>query len=528
MNKAAGVKPGWLATWRSRALGMAVVLAGLWSCVPVLAHAFAFADVVDQARTLAAERYVAPVRSAPESLTAIDYATYQSLRHKPEAWIWRDSATPFRIELHHVGMQYSAPVELNIIDSAGVTPVRYDPAQFDFGTLAFDPATLDGSGIAGFQVRFPASGPESRDSIASFLGASYFHMLGAGQVPGTTARGLAVDTGLASGEQFPWFRKFWLMRPGAGDKHLTLFALLDSPGVTGAYRFVIHPGAETAVEVRAQLFFRNAVGKLGLAPLTSMFLYGGGGGLAPPDAQLRPEVHDADGLAIVTASGERIWRPLNNPRRLAISAFRLDNPRGFGLLQRAREFNRYDDLEQRFDLRPSVWVEPQGDWGPGHVELVEIPSQDETNDNVVVFWVPATQPAPGEALNLAYRLLWSTQGVADSPALAVVRQTRRAPGSARGNDMSRKPDGTVKLHVDFAGEVLRKLPDGAVVTVDLSHGGNAEILQSELKRHPVYQGYRLVLRVKPVDTTKPVELRARLLHDNQPVSEVWSYQIPNG
>jgi len=511
-----------------RSLGQLALGCTLVAAFPASAVAsWTFADVAKQAKQLASERYTAPERAMPAALSNIDFAAYESIRQKPEAWLWGDTASPFRIELYHVGMHYTAPVALNIVDADGVRPVRYDHGQFDFGDIAFDQSSLEGSGIAGFRVRYPINEPGQADFVASFLGASYFQMVGAGQVAGALARGLAVDTGLPSGEQFPWFREFWLLRPGPSDRHLTLFALLDAPSVTGAYRFIIHPGEKTTVDVKAEWFFRNQVGKLGLAPLTSMFLHGAN--QPPSNHHFRLELHDSEGLSIVTANGEWLWRPLNNPRRLAISAFQLDNPRGFGLLQRTRDFNRYEDLDHRYDLRPGVWVEPQGDWGPGQIELVEIPSTDETNDNIVAFWTPARVPAAGESLSLSYRLHWTRDDTALMPDhLAWVAQTRRTPGEVRGADMVRKPDGTVVYRVDFAGGPLPALPEDAALAADVSHNGNVEIIANKLRFHPVNGGRRLTLRIKVLDPAKPVELRARLLHDGAPISEVWSQQIPNG
>src|SRR5690606_33516492 len=229
------------------------------------------------------------------------------------------------------------------VDAQGVRQVPFDPAQFDYGSLQLDPNMLQNLGLAGIRVLNAINDPRKReDEIASFLGATYFRMVGRGQVYGASARGLAIDTAQPSGEQFPRFTEFWVARPSQGDDFLNVYALLDSPSVTGAYRFVIRPGEDTVADVRAQLYFRDGVGKLGIAPLTSMFLYGANQPPATPN--FRPEIHDSDGLAIRSGSGEHIWRPLNNPRRLSVSSFQVEQLRGFGLMQRARSFSRYEDL----------------------------------------------------------------------------------------------------------------------------------------------------------------------------------------
>jgi glucans biosynthesis protein len=226
------------------------------------------------------------------------------------------------------------------------------------------------------------------------LGASYFRVVGKDQVYGLSARGMAIDTALPSGEEFPRFTEFWIERPKPGEKQLVIFALLDSPRATGAYRLTLRPGTDTIVDVKSQMYLRDKVTKLGIAPLTSMFLFGAN----QPSKVLnyRRELHDSSGLSIHAGNGEWIWRPLNNPKHLSVSNFTVENPRGFGLLQRGRNFSHYEDLDDNYDKRPSAWIEPEGDWGKGSVDLVEIPTADETNDNIVAFWSPEKLPEPGK------------------------------------------------------------------------------------------------------------------------------------
>ena len=218
-------------------------------------------------------------------------------------------------------------------------------------------------GFAGFKVLYPINSKDKNDEIVSMLGASYFRVLGQGQVYGLSARGLAIDTALPSGEEFPRFREFWIERPKATDKRLTIYALLDSPRATGAYRFVIMPGRDTVVDVQSKVYLRDKVGKLGVAPLTSMFLFGSN--QPSPALNYRPALHDSNGLSILAGNGEWIWRPLNNPKHLAVSSYAMENPQGFGLLQRGRQFSRFEDLDDRYDLRPSAWITPKGSGAKG-------------------------------------------------------------------------------------------------------------------------------------------------------------------
>ena len=288
-------------------------------------------------------------------------------------------------------------------------PVPYQPGMFDYGANNFGDKLPDDLGFAGFRIHYPLNRPDYFDELAVYLGASYFRILGRNQIYGASARGLAVDTAATSGEDFPRFREFWIEEPGADATRLTIYALLDSRSATGAYRFVLTPGTDTQAEVTASVYPRRDIGKLGMAPLTSMFFFGENRGRGFDD--FRPEVHDSDGLQMETGQGEWIWRPLLNPKDLRVSSFTDENPRRFGLIQRDRDFLHYQDLESSYHRRPSYWVEPVGDWGKGRVELVEIPTDEEINDNIVAYWVPERAVRGGEGLDFSYRL----RSVLDSP-----------------------------------------------------------------------------------------------------------------
>jgi len=350
------------------------------------AQAFSLDEVTAQARTLMNKPYVAPVNNLPPAFSGMQFADYQKLQPRADRFEWKDLDTPFRLNFYHQGMQFNSAVRINEITADGVQEIKYDPDRFDFGGLAFDRSATQALGYAGFRVLYPINQPGKLDEIMSFLGASYFRVIGKGQVYGLSSRGLAIDTAPPGGEEFPNFREFWIQRPAPQDRQLVIYALLDSPRATGAYQFIVTPaGKDAVVDVQANIFVRGDIKMLGIAPLTSMFLYG-------PNQQsdlkrgFRPAIHDSNGLALHTGNGEWLWRPLNNPRQLAISSFEVENPKGFGLLQRGREFSRYEDLKDRYDLRPSAWIEPQGQWGKGRVTLMEIPTPDETNDNIVAFW----------------------------------------------------------------------------------------------------------------------------------------------
>jgi glucans biosynthesis protein len=484
--------------------------------LPGAARAFGFDDVVQRAKDLAASPYKKGA-GLPKELQGLDYDRYRDIRYRPERFLWHGTASPFEVAFFHQGLFFEQPVKINEVNAQGVREIAFNPDDFDYGANKIDTSKLRGLGFAGFRVHYPLNGPKYKDEVLVFLGASYFRALGKGQLYGISARGLAVDTAVPSGEEFPRFVEFWIERPAAQAKELVVYALLDSRRLAGAYRFVVKPGVETAVDVKARLFLREAVDKLGLAPLTSMFFFGEN--QRPPYEDYRPEVHDSDGLSVRAGNGEWIWRPLVNPRRLLVTSFASANPAGFGLMQRDRDYRHYEDTEVRHEMRPSVWVEPKGKWGAGRVELVQIPAPDETNDNIVAYWVPDAAPAPKEPFDFEYRLLWQ-KDVETRPPLAWVAQTRR------GRGYMRKPDASLSFVVDFQGPVLDKLPADAKPEALVTADSNAEILERNAYRNEVTGGWRMIVRLRRIDDAKPVELRGLLRNGDQPLSETWSYILP--
>ena len=474
--------------------------------------AFSLDDVSAKAKELAGQKYEAPRSNLPNEFREMKFADYQKIRFRNEKAEWADQNTPFKLSFYHQGMHFDTPVKINEVTADSVHEIKYDPTRFDFGDVKFDPKATEQLGYAGFRVLFPINKADKQDEIMTMLGASYFRVVGKDQVYGLSARGMAIDTALPSGEEFPRFTEFWIERPKPGDKHLVIFALLDSPRATGAYRLILRPGTDTVVDVKSQMFLRDKVSKLGVAPLTSMFLFGAN----QPSKVLnyRRELHDSSGLSIHAGNGEWIWRPLNNPKHLSVSNFSVENPRGFGLLQRGRNFSHYEDLDDNYDKRPSAWIEPEGDWGKGSVDLVEIPTADETNDNLVAFWSPAELPEVGKPLDVAYRLHWTLDDAAfHSPDSAWVKQTLRSTGDVKQSNLIRQPDGSVAYLVDFEGPSLKKLLPDAPVRSQVSVGDNAELVENSVRYNEHTKGWRLTLRMKIKDASKPTEMRAALVQD---------------
>jgi len=502
--------------------GRAVVLGSLTVLVALVltgtaAYAFGLDDVAARAEKLAAAPYQKPDAALPKTIKGLGYDQYRDIRFRPDRALWRDDKLPFELMFFHRGWFYEDPVAIHEIGPEGVREIRFDPEAFDYGKNKVARDELRALGFAGFRVHFPVNTPAHRDEVLVFQGASYFRALGRGQRYGLSARGLAIDTAELSGEEFPRFVEFWIPRPGPAAKELTIYALLDSPRATGAYRFIVKPGITTVLDVDARLFLRRSVAKVALAPLTSMFYFGANQRSGRED--YRPRVHDSDGLSIQASTKEWIWRPLVNPKRLLVTSFAVTDPVGFGLMQRERSFASYQDLETRYDLRPSAWIEPKGSWGPGRIELVQIPVPDETNDNIVAYWVPDRQPKPKEALAYGYRVLWQKDRET-RPPMGWVRETRR------GRGWTKSDDGSIELHVDFDGPVLTQMPAAADVDLSLRIDANGEVLERHTRRNEVTGGWRSVVRFRRLDRAKPVELRGNLTHDNKVVSETWSYILP--
>jgi len=359
----------------------------------------------------------------PEGLRGLTYDSYRHIRFRPEKEFWKPDGLPFGMALFHPGYLFKQPVAIHEFTADYSQPVRFSRDFFDYEGADIEGSLPADLGYAGLRLTHPLHTPEVFDEIAVFQGASYYRMLGQSQAFGLSARGLALNAGIDGiPEEFPVFTHLWAGKPQPGAASATLFALLNSPSVTGAYQFVINPGKDTVVSVKATLYFRKGVEHIGLAPLTSMFWFGENTTRSFDD--YRPEVHDSDGLAIVNASGERLWRPLSNdPSRSRTYTFSADAPKGFGLLQRDRNPRSYEDFEARYQDRPAVWVEPKGDWGAGNLRLVELSTQHELSDNIVLAWEPATPPVVGEPWKIAYDQTW-TLDANPSKATAWVVATR--------------------------------------------------------------------------------------------------------
>jgi periplasmic glucans biosynthesis protein len=483
------------------------------------AKAFDYAWLKGQARSLADNLFQASKDILPPTMGALTYDQYQSLRFRTDRSLWGDAGLPFRLQFFHVGRGFAQAVHLFEVNEGQAREILYDPSMFEFDKAGIDPSVMrDHAGFAGFRVQFVT---DWKDDIAAFLGAAYFRAVGGDtRQYGLSARALAVDTAFPRPEEFPRFTSFWFERPAKGQASLTLYALMDSPSVAGALRFQIAPGGTQVMDIDSALYPRKPIERLGIAPLTSMFFYAKNDRRGVND--WRPEIHDSDGLSIWTGAGEWIWRPLTNPAQNHLNSFFDENPRGFGLLQRDRNWDHYQDDGVYYDRRPSLWVEPKSGhgWGKGAVQLFEIPTVDETFDNIVAFWNPAEKTKAGQEMLFSYRLYWGTHMPYASP-LAQTIATRTGIGGTVGQ---KRQYYSWHFAVDFSGGELGALAKDANVEAVISTSKGAT---EHVTAHYVdeIKGYRALFDIRPPeDSNDIIDLRLYLRIGSRPLTETWIYQ----
>lgn len=477
---------------------------------------FDYAWLKGHARSLARQEYVSHEHDVPQALENLTWDEYQTVSFDPGQALWADRPALFRGELFHLGLNFTRPVTVYELEDGKAREIAYVPELFDYGESGIDAEQLPRDiGFAGFRFKYHT---DWKRDVVSFLGASYFRAVSGTMQYGLSARGLAIDTALPEPEEFPAFTHFWLEKPEPNNGTATVYALLDSPSVTGAYQFTITPGRTLAMKVDAAIYPRGPIERLGIAPLTSMYMIGENQRRA--DWDWRPEIHDSDGLAMHTGSGQRIWRPLVNPEQLQFNSYLDENPKGFGLMQRDREFSHYQDDGVFYEQRPSLWVEPLNHWGKGAIQLVEIPAEDETFDNIVALWKPAQPIEAGQELLYSYNLYWG-----DSPRrpreLAQVMDTYTGIGGVVGR---KREYYSKRFVVDFKGgkfPMLGKDPDLKAV-VNASRG-QVELVSVRPQHH--IGGYRARFDVVPPDDSEtPINLELHISKDGQPLTETWVYQ----
>lgn len=484
--------------------------------------AFDFDSFSQRMQTLAAEPFKPAPDVLPEAFKGLDYDAYRRIQYRTEASKWAAEDLGYRLQAFHMGWLFPEPVYVYEIVDGKAHSIGFSAADFDYHDEAVSEAAsaAEFPGVAGFRVNYPMNRPGTYDEVVSFLGASYFRALGRNNVYGLSARGLLMNSWLDVPEEFPRFSEFYAEKPVSGGP-LTVYAALESQSVTGAYRFLITPARdtrqETIMEVTARLFFRADVKELGVAPLTSMFLYAEANRAGFDD--YRPQVHDSNGLLIEMETGEVLWRALNNSSTLGNSYFAEHNPRAFGLYQRGRDFETYQDAGAHYERRPSLRIEPIGDWGQGMVRLIEIPAKLEADDNIGAFWVPAEQVTAGSSREFSYRMVWGDLNPGADASLAYVAETRSGVGGVSGVESKAS---FRKFVIDFEGGDLAGMTEEDELDV-LATTSAGTIVSSVLSRVEANGVWRLVLDVE-TDGTVPLELKAYVVGLGRKLTETWLYQ----
>ncbi|MDB6017396.1 MAG: glucan biosynthesis protein [Pedosphaera sp.] len=485
--------------------------------------------VAKKAEDRARRPFHSPRADLPDILRAdkLDYDKYREIRFRHEQALWAAEKLPFAMEFFHPGYLYEEPVHINEFSYTYVQPVRFVQEFFDYGKLHIKKQIPANTGYAGFRVLYPLNQTDKQDELGAFLGASYFRLLGKGQRYGASARGFALDCGESDRpEEFPIFTDWWLGKPQADDKELHLFAILDSVSCAGAYEFRIRPGETTVAEIEAVIYLREAdkisavdpqrkpLLTMGLAPLTSMFWFGEGSERKFDD--YRPEVHDSDGLLVRMENGETLWRPLNNASVMRHQRFGAKNIRGFGLLQRDREFASYQDIFNPYHLVPSLWVEPRGHWGEGDLHLVELSTHYEGLDNIVAFWEPKTKPLPMQPFRFSYALYWTRE---TDLKLSVNKVVATRIG-ADPRDPQRR-----QIVIDFTGPKLAALPEGTLPTAIASCSENGRIVgDNQVFQMASNSVWRAIIEMEPKpDNKDPIDLRCTLQKGEEILTETWTY-----
>jgi periplasmic glucans biosynthesis protein len=486
--------------------------------------------VAKRAEQRALKPFHSPRADLPDILRAdkLDYDKYREIEFRHDKALWTADDLPFRVEFFHPGYLYEEPIHLNEFTLTHVQPVRFVQDFFNYRGLRIQKQIPADTGYAGFRLLYEVNEPGKWDELGSFLGASYFRLLGKGQRYGQSARGLAIDCGETDRpEEFPLFTDWWLGKPDRSADRVKLFAILDSVSCVGAYEMILIPGETTVADVKAILYFReddkikpvNADRKpirtIGLAPLTSMFWFGKSSERKFND--YRPEVHDSDGLLIQMGNGETLWRPLNNTTEMRHQRFTAKDIRGFGLLQRERDFASYQDLFNLYQQVPSVWVETHGHWGEGEINLVELSTHYEGLDNIVAYWDPKVKPLPLQPYTFAYTLYWTR----DEAEMKLAMQDKVI--STRIGADPRDPQRR-QFFIDFSGPKLNTILESAPPQAIASCSTNAVIVESQVFRNSFKSSWRVLLKLEPKPGNKdPVDIRCTLQKGEEVLSETWTY-----
>ena len=507
---------------------------------PAFAEGFSYDGLRTAARKLATLPHAPAKQDLADYWKNLTYDQHRDIRFKMESGLWAKDALPFSVDFFHPGWTAKKTVTIHEVVDGAATPLTFDRSLFDYGKETVPDGTPPPPGYAGWRARFHLNSEKYMDEFLVFMGASYLRAIPKGAPYGLSARGLSLNSGLPGvPEEFPDFTEFYLQRPVKDAKSLTAWAMLQGESVTGAYQFTITPGVETVMDVEAEITLRRPVQQLGLAPFSTMYWFGEG--THPKPFDFRPEVHDSDGLLMELGSGNLHFRPLEHTKdQFRHCVFSMEKPRSWTLVQRDRSFASYQDLEAHYHDRPSVRVEPVEGFDNGGLHLIEMPTIDETNDNVILVWEPRPALEAGKAFRFHYRLRWLRDPAPSG--LFTVRATRS------GNPVQ-QPD-KLLMTVDFAKPLNPELKQGdpkwddftklkPVVTVNqkevkLIHAGltdlsmaNVDDMPAGLGRSPqihMPQVVRAFFVLEPPKDLADIDMTCELQDDTgKVVSERWVY-----
>jgi len=527
---------------------------------------FTFAQVQELAQQRARTKYVPLPNVLPPQLKNLTADQENGIFWNDAHRVWRSKGLPFQVDFYHVNKAFPTSPRINYIDRKGPHPLPYSPSFFRFSGLTFNPPLPPGLGYSGFYLRYPINKPDSLDGFFSVQGSNYFRVIAKDQAWGLPTRGIAINTEVdGKKEEFPDFTDWWLVEPASNATELVLYALLDNSSVTGAYEFKVRPGAQTSVDVHVTLYFRKDVERLGLAPLTSMYLFGENAKNHFGD-NFHPEIHDSDGALMNKNNGDWVWRPLQQRPDHQLYPFPDGDPRGFGLIQRDRDFQHYQDGEAKYNIRPSAWVTPRGNWGKGAYQLIQLPTDNTNTDNVVFFWCPEQQPKAGDILDRSYTIDYYMND-AGRPPLAYCKETlvscpapappppAAPPGpnpvaakpSAPPNPSAPKPDapappappapvppsGTVPVQfvIDFMGNGIETIPANQHPDLDVTcnpplmtdHSPGTFLRDWKVEKNDYDHFWRVTFTIVPFKHTVPTDILCRLTRNGKPLTETWSY-----
>ena len=529
-------------------------------------HRFTFDMVQQLAEKRAQAKYVPLPDALPAQLKNLTPQQEAGIFWNDAYRLWRNKGLPFQIDFYHVNKAFPRAPLINTVDRKGVRHLAYSPGFFHFSGLAFTPPLPNNLGYGGFYLRYPINKPDSLDGFFSARGSTYFRVMAKDQVYGLPARGLALNTQVdGKKEEFPDFTEWWLQEPPPNASEMVLDALLDSPSVSGAYEFKVRPGGVTSVDVHGVLFFRQPVDRLGLAPFSSMYLFGENAKNHFGD-NFHPEIHDSDGMLMEKNSKEWIWRPLQQSADRQFYNFTDENPRGFGLIQRDRDFQHYQDNDGKYNVRPSAWVTPHGNWGKGAVQLIEMPTTNTETDNIVLFWHPEKQPQAGDRLDISYTIDFYMND-ASRPPLAYAKQTlinypapppppppaplQPPPATPStptkpGSPAALKPppaptpappapvpavpakDETVPVQflIDFVGNGIENIPANQPPDLNITCDPplpETRLRESKVEKNGYDNSWRVTFTIIPAKHNVPTDILCHLMRNGKPLTETWNY-----